>query len=301
MAQVTNYFLWLIFYSVAGWLYETIICSVDQRKLVKRGFLYGPYCPIYGFGAIIDILCLSWVIDLKLNFWASSAVLFFAGVVLTGVLEYFTSWAMEKIFHAKWWDYSRRKFNINGRVCLIGMVVFGTMSVLLLQFIHPWVQSVTARIPQIALYVSAAVIFVGICVDCVFSVINTLRFTRKLEKAQEILNKRISEAKVAADELKKRVQEKVSDMEKEVREVPVQLHKKAAELRENEEKNLAQLREFVTHLTAHERQTLAAFPEFKYKYKDTVASVKEALAAIGPKRAQKSKTEKAKKENETEE
>ena len=99
MKTIETWFLWLMIYSIIGWVYESTICSIGHRKLINRGFLNGPYCPIYGTGAVLVLL-------------------FFAGALVTCSLEYLTSWLMEKLFHARWWDYSKRKFNIGGRVCL---------------------------------------------------------------------------------------------------------------------------------------------------------------------------------------
>ena len=124
MKTIETWFLWLMIYSVIGWIYESTICSIGQRKLINRGFLNGPYCPIYGTGAVLVLLVLGRI--------QNPVLLFFAGAVLTCSLEYLTSWLMEKLFHARWWDYSKRKFNIGGRVCLIGAVVFGAFSVVLI-------------------------------------------------------------------------------------------------------------------------------------------------------------------------
>ena len=93
---IENVFLWFMIYSFFGWVYETIYCSIVERKFVYRGFLNGPYCPIYGFGALLDIFALGRI--------ENPAVLFLAGAVLTCSLEYFTGWLLETLFHAKWWD-----------------------------------------------------------------------------------------------------------------------------------------------------------------------------------------------------
>ena len=133
---IENIFLWLIIYSVIGWIYESTLCSITERRFVNRGFLNGPYCPIYGFGAILDILILGWI--------KNPILLFVLSAILTCTLEYITSYLMEKLFHARWWDYSNRKFNINGRVCLIGAVVFGTLSLILIKLVHPLVLNMIA-------------------------------------------------------------------------------------------------------------------------------------------------------------
>ena len=124
MYQIAYYFMLLMIYSFIGWVYESVLCSITQKTLVNRGFLNGPICPIYGFGALSVILLLK---DIQHNLIA----LFLASMVVTGVLEYLTSYLLEHFFHAKWWDYSDQPFQIEGRVCLLGVTVFGLMSVLL--------------------------------------------------------------------------------------------------------------------------------------------------------------------------
>lgn len=105
LCRVIFYFM---IYSVVGWIYETTLCSITDRHFVNRGFLNGPYCPIYGSGALLDVLILGRI--------ENPFLLFILGVLVTCSLEYLTSYVMEKLFKARWWDYSDKKFNIGGRV-----------------------------------------------------------------------------------------------------------------------------------------------------------------------------------------
>ena len=107
------YFLLFFIYSFIGYICEVIYCFIlDKGKFQNRGFLYGPYCPIYGFGAIAIIVLLS-------KYEQYPIVLFVMGAIVASIIEYITSYLMEKIFNNKWWDYSNKKFNINGRICLV--------------------------------------------------------------------------------------------------------------------------------------------------------------------------------------
>ena len=162
MKTIETWFLWLMIYSIIGWVYESTICSIGHRKLINRGFLNGPYCPIYGTGAVLVLLVLGRI--------QNPVLLFFAGALVTCSLEYLTSWLMEKLFHARWWDYSKRKFNIGGRVCLIGAVVFGAFSVVLVLVLHPFVKSLTDRLTDAAFNWICAILFVGIVSDLVVTV-----------------------------------------------------------------------------------------------------------------------------------
>ena len=129
------------------------MCSrkLPSKKIINRGFLNGPYCPIYGFGSLLDVIVLGWI--------KNPIVLFVTSAVLTTILEYITSVIMEKLFHVRWWDYNEfkfvlkgkvidvGKFNINGRVCLVGALAFGTLSIILVFFLHPLIVLFTDKIP----------------------------------------------------------------------------------------------------------------------------------------------------------
>lgn len=127
---IGDFFLWFILYSMIGWIMETILCSINEKRLAKRGFLYGPYCPIYGFGAVLCLLLLGRI--------ENPVALFFAAMALCGTLEYITGWLLERLFHQKWWDYSDMPLNLHGRVCLAALIVFGALIVFLLKAMHPF-------------------------------------------------------------------------------------------------------------------------------------------------------------------
>lgn len=173
-------FLWFVIYSIIGWIYESIICSVGSRKPINRGFLNGPYCPIYGIGACLVILVL--------GKFRNPVLLFFAGAVLTCTLEYITSYFMEKLFHARWWDYSKRRFNIGGRVCLIGAVVFGAFSVILILFLHPVIIKFTDSFSDTLRHTLCVSLLIFFLTDCIVTVIGFSGLGVKLEEMSEHLN-----------------------------------------------------------------------------------------------------------------
>ena len=130
-----KYFLLFIIYSMLGWLIEVSAFLISDKKFINRGFLIGPYCPIYGVGAIVMILTLS-------NYTDSPLILFVMSIVIFSLLEYYTSYFMEKIFKARWWDYSKKKFNINGRICLETMIPFGLLGLLAMYVINPFLNNI---------------------------------------------------------------------------------------------------------------------------------------------------------------
>ncbi len=182
LLTVEKYFLWFIVYSFLGWLYESTYCSIKERKWINRGFLNGPLCPVYGTGAILVILILGNV--------ENTVSLFLSSAVLTCTLEYLTSYVMEKLFDARWWDYSDSKFNLNGRVCLAGALAFGSFSVLLIKLLHPFVVRITNPIPTFMYHIISLVCIVICSADLVVTIAGMAGFERKLREAEAYLYKK---------------------------------------------------------------------------------------------------------------
>lgn len=129
--EIVLFFLLFIMYSFMGWCIEVVVVFANQKKFVNRGFLIGPCCPIYGFGYLLIYYFLrKYAKDLE--------VLFVMSCIVCSILEYLTSYLMEKIFKARWWDYSNRKFNLNGRVCLRNVIAFGILGCLMMKVINPF-------------------------------------------------------------------------------------------------------------------------------------------------------------------
>jgi len=176
--NISLLFTYFILYALIGWLCEVAYCSIPEKKFVNRGFLNGPYCPIYGVGALIIVFFLGPYIH-------NPVKVFLIGMVTTSILEYITSWGMEKTFHAKWWDYSSHKFNINGRVCLKNSILFGVMSLALMYVLHPFLQGLIESFSQFWLGVIATVSTVVFVSDVAESTRETLNFNKKLEAVYE--------------------------------------------------------------------------------------------------------------------
>ena len=179
--QIAKIFLWFVLYSVLGWVYESILCSVMSRSLVNRGFLNGPYCPIYGVGAVSVVLLLQGVTD-------TPVALFFSSIVVTGVLEYFTSWLLEKLFHASWWDYHDFPFNINGRVCLYGALVFGVLSMVLMYWLHPKISGFVDSFSDLTVMFFIGAAAALMMADTIVTVKHTLAMSSRLRQLQQALD-----------------------------------------------------------------------------------------------------------------
>lgn len=172
---VSTYIIYFMIYSMVGYLCEVVYCSVGERKLVNRGFLYGPYLPIYGFGALAVIIALD-------PFLAWPPVVFLLGIVVTSALEYFVSWLLEKFFSIKLWDYSKRKFNLNGRICALNSLLFAFLVMGLMYFIHPLIISLVQRIPDDYIHLLALVVVIVISVDTTSSIMQMAAFRDRIEE-----------------------------------------------------------------------------------------------------------------------
>ena len=192
MNEAAKIIILFFVYSFFGWVCETFYCSVGKRKFVNRGFLNGPLCPVYGFGALLVVYLLEPF--LKFNVF----VIFIAGMVATSVLEYITGFLLEKLFHLKWWDYSTYKFNINGRVCLKNSLMFGALSVALTYFIHPFISGIVGRLSFEVSVASAAVLLALTAVDLIVTVRNTLQIKANMENLRDMLE----QAKTYSEQLK---------------------------------------------------------------------------------------------------
>ena len=159
---IYDLFLYFIFYSFLGWTMETCYCSVCERRLVPRGFLYGPICPIYGAGVLLMILFFT---PLKRNL-----VLFYAAAVaVMSSWEYFVAWLLETTTHVRYWDYSNFRFNLKGRICLWVALVWGVLSYLVIFYIHPPIEAQFDLVPQALKYVLCGVLLVVLLTDAAFT------------------------------------------------------------------------------------------------------------------------------------
>lgn len=168
---LAHYFFYFILYSVFGWIYETVLVSLEQGRIVNRGFLNGPYCPIYGVGSLIFITLLG-----QEN---SVILIFLFGALIASALEYFTATVLETLFNAKWWDYSRFKFNLKGRICLGAAAVFGVFAVLLVKFIHPFFLNLFKNMPGAIITALIYSLLFAFIIDVVASVKGAVALRQK--------------------------------------------------------------------------------------------------------------------------
>ena len=150
MINIVTLFIWFAIYSFLGWVWETTFCSIRAGHFINRGFLNGPIIPVYGFGAVFVMLAMNFARNSALPThlpYVDIPLVFLGGMIICTILEYVTAVILESAFHIRWWDYSKQKFNFQGRICLKSALFFGLMSVLIIYIVQPLVSSATVNIP----------------------------------------------------------------------------------------------------------------------------------------------------------
>ena len=259
--DIRVYFLLFIIYAFLGWVLEVVGKLIEQKKFINRGFLVGPYCPIYGVGALL-------ITFLFKKYTDDPVALFIMAIVVCGVLEYLTSYFMEKIFHASWWDYSQRKFNINGRVCLDTIIPFGLLGMFIMYVSNPFLIEKLEQLPELALNILFWVLLIIYIADNIIStnvisyvgkttkefgknLDNTEEITRKVKEAligKSALYRRLLSAypkiqaikvkiKEKQEELKRQVQEQTDELKESVNKQKEEIKKKIKTITDNQKEN----------------------------------------------------------------
>ena len=199
--NIETYVLLFTIYSIMGWLMEVVLGLIQHHKFVNRGFLIGPYCPIYGFGGVAITLLLGNFmqtmekVSLLDSIWISTIVI----MCICGTLEYVTSYLMEKLFHARWWDYHRFKLNINGRICLETLLPFTIIGQVILRYGNPVFLGLIGNINQPWLHI------ITIIIICIFATDASVSYNI-IHSFKKISN----EAKDNTEEITKKVKEIIS-------------------------------------------------------------------------------------------
>lgn len=258
---------WLIIYSFFGWVWETCYVSVKSGKFVNRGFINGPLCTIYGFGAVSVYMILR-------PFSDNLLYLYLGGVVVATALEYVTAVLMESIFHTSWWDYSDNKFNFQGRICLGASLGWGAFTVILFKVLHPFVESIVILYPVYVGEIGICVIGVGYVVDFAFSAAAAFRIHEKLpviEAAMEQakgemlvkMHEKIASVGFAKEATLESVKERLGDVE-----VLKEMEQKRAAITAEISAELQKRKEAMAAKVGHNMQRFVkAYPNLNRGYK----------------------------------
>lgn len=240
-------------YGFLGWCVEVAYCGVENGNFVNRGFLNGTICPIYGFGAVIVILCLTPIKDNVL-------ILFIGSAVLTSLLELATGFALDKIFHARWWDYSDKPFNLGGYICLKFSIYWGLVCIALMKGIHPAIFKLVKAVPHflgIIILVFLTAVFIA---DITVTVITVNKLSKRIKLMDDIAEK----IRAVSDEIGEHVFEGTSAVVKKGEEIY-----NSEEVQEIREKYAEEVEEF------KQKQV-----EIKAKYEKEREELKEKYAEM---------------------
>lgn len=200
--------IYFFFYSALGWLVESIYCSIAAGKIINRGFLTGPICPIYGTGAVVMTLVLAPLKEYPI-------LVFIVGLVVCDIVEFATSYIMEKLFHARWWDYSNKWLNIQGRICFRHSMYWGIASVLFIYFVHPNIgEKIFSDMPAKYLYIILAVILVIFAFDLANAVRKAMDIKAmmdKLKKLKDNITAKYEESSESAAKRRERLKQLISE------------------------------------------------------------------------------------------
>lgn len=243
---------YFIIYSFLGWSIEVIHAYIERGEWVNRGFIKGPFCPIYGFGALLLLTGLS---PMQEN-WVG---LFLGAVVLITLLEFVTGLILETLFGAKWWDYKDEKYHMKGYVCPKYSILFGVMAGITIRGIHPLIETNVRAIPSTVLQTLVLILLTYLVVDFIQTVVEIIGLNRTLRDLQQKIEE-LRQLEIRETLLKER-KEKLGKMEKQVEEVELRLNIIKEHFKELKIEYEAILRAGLGRY----RRILKAFPKFQSK------------------------------------
>ena len=264
-------FLWIFFiYAFLGWCTEVSYAALVTGKFVNRGFLNGPWCPVYGFGVVIVLGCLT---PLSHHL----PVLFLGSVALTSLLEWLTGFVLEKLFHQRWWDYSDEPFNLSGYICLRFSVAWGLACVFVVKLLHPTVLALIRLCPRPVGAALLALLGAVMAVDLTATVSSIVKLNRRLEQIDELAGKIREASDEFGENLADRVLDAVersADWKGDLEELSFKLSLLRAERAEEQEERRAQARrqleewraamqELLERESFGHRRLLRAFPRLR--------------------------------------
>lgn len=181
---MNRYIILFFVFSLLGWIWESIYCTSKQKKWANRGFLYGPICPIYGFGGVLGL----YVYDLITSGIISNLMwynIFIIGFFVSMILEYPTSIILEKLFHARWWDYSYLPLNINGRISVPSSVLFGIASILIMNILIPFFNNFLNGLPNILINLLPMILISIISIDLTLTITALTDLRKRLKTVDD--------------------------------------------------------------------------------------------------------------------
>lgn len=253
-ANITTYLWYFLIFGFLGWVAEVIYAACIQKRFVNRGFLNGPFCPIYGFGVVIIAFCLQ-------GFRDNLILLFLGSTVLTTVLEFMTGLILERIFHTKWWDYSKSKFNLMGYVCLSFSLLWGLACTAIVDGVLPLISALLTYIPQRVSLIVISLCFALLLADFIITVCALAGLNKQIRMLNEISEK----MREVSDKLGHLISAGTTDAQNMLAEAD----KKRKELKNRHAELTLQYQRTLAATGIIKRRVLKAFPDLRRKkYED---------------------------------
>lgn len=183
--EIAGWFLLFIVYSFFGWVLEMLSTMIFRHKFYNRGFLIGPLCPIYGVTGVL--------VTLIVGPQENVLEIFCVVMIFGGVIEYLTSYTMEKLFHARWWDYSNRPFNLNGRIYLPTLLAFGALGVVSVKIISPFLLRIIYMLNDATMFSLAFILAVALLLDFIISLNLIIHFRTTTKSVHGDMTEEITE------------------------------------------------------------------------------------------------------------
>ena len=260
--------LWIfVIYACLGWCTEVAYAGLSKGEFVNRGFLNGPYCPIYGMGVLIVIAVLT---PLKENM----LVLFVGSFFLTSILEYLTGLILEKVFGNKWWDYSDIPFNIQGYVCLKFSVFWGLGCMFIMDTVHPIIYKTIQWFPKKLGTIFLVIAMAAFAIDACVTVNTILKFNKKMRMLEEVA----ARMHKLSDEIGEDIFEKVTDLAEKAEDVEGFLEEKREDAQEYLEEKREDAQEYLEEKRADVLEAKARLEEARAKLEEAREEYKNMLA-----------------------
>lgn len=267
--SIKEIFSYFIVYSFLGWCTEVAYAYWKEKEFVNRGFLAGPYCPIYGFGVLSVLLFLKPVSN-------NIIFLFFGAVFVTSVLEYITGYLLESIFHARWWDYNEEPYNLSGYICLKFSIFWGIISSIIVLFIHPFIKGLVHSVPSSIAYSIASIIFIGMSLDLITTVANILKLNQLLKDLTEKLEN-LDKAAIK-EKLIQEKKEMVTNVEGILHEKREDIHVVLIEVKNKIKGFRAEYEELLQKRSSAHKRIIKAFPHLKIdRFKRALSELKKEI------------------------
>ena len=272
---------YFLVYSFLGWCTEVAYQAVKRGQIINRGFLNGPVCPIYGFGvlAVFRMLEAAGEGDLHLQ---NAFMVFIFGVVLATAIELFGGWALDKLFHARWWDYSDQPFNLHGYICLEFSIIWGLGILLVVRGVNPAVTHALSLVPERVGWVLIAIFMAVFVADLIISVLVMTGLNKRMAEIDEMREK----MRVVSNDLSEKIGTRAIDTAQHIDEAKVQasLAKTEAKSRVDQKRDEyeARRRDLIEKIRASRHfgagRLLRAFPEMKHRdYPELIEMIKAEL------------------------